>query len=95
MMWRDGKAWKPFYTVKAGLIGFNRKALSQYAAYFDFSLQQSIGVQFRLNHRWDFRAGIEHFHFSDGFVVPSNPGLDEMSYSASLAFHLGKKPTGQ
>ena len=95
MMWRDGKAWKPFYIVKGGVIGFNRKALSQYAAYFDFSLQQSIGVQFRLNHRWDFRASIEHFHFSDGFVVPSNPGIDEMSYNASLAFHLGKQPTGQ
>jgi hypothetical protein len=95
MMWRDGKAWKPFYIVKGGLIGFNRKALSQYAAYYDFSLQQSIGVQFRLDHRWDFRASIEHFHFSDGFVVPSNPGIDEMSYSASLAFHLGKQPAGQ
>jgi hypothetical protein len=95
MMWRDGKAWKPFYILKGGLIGFNRKALSQYAAYYDFSLQQSIGVQFRLDHRWDFRASIEHFHFSDGFVVPSNPGIDEMSYSASLAFHLGKQPAGQ
>ncbi len=95
MMWRDGRAWKPFYTVKAGLIGFNRKALSQYAAYMDFSLQQSIGVQFRLNHRWDFRASIGHFHFSDGFIVPSNPGIDEMFYSGSLSFHLGKRPTGE
>ncbi len=95
MMWRDGRAWKPFYTIKGGLIGFNRKALSQYAAYMDFSLQQSIGVQFRLNHRWDFRAGIEHFHFSDGFIVPSNPGIDEMSYSGALSFHLGKQPAGE
>jgi hypothetical protein len=95
MMWRDGRAWKPFYTIKGGLIAFNGKALSQYAAYLNFSLQQSIGVQFRLNHRWDLRASIGHFHFSDAFIVPSNPGIDEMFYSGSLSFHLGKQPAGE
>ncbi len=92
MLWRDGKAWKPYYLIKGGVIAFNRKAISQDAAYWNFSLQQSVGVQFRLNSRWDMRAGIEHFHFSDAFIVPSNPGIDEMSYSAALTLHLGKPP---
>jgi len=95
MLWRDGKAWKPYYLVKGGVIAFNRKAISQDAAYWNFSLQQSVGVQFRLNSRWDMRAGIEHFHFSDAFIVPSNPGIDEMSYSAALTLHLGKRPNGK
>jgi hypothetical protein len=95
MMWRDGRAWKPYYTIKGGAIGFNRKSISQYAAYVNFSLQQSIGVQLRLNHRWDLRAGMGWLHFSDAFVVPSNPGLDEMFYSGSLSFHPGEQPTGQ
>ena len=95
MLWRDGRGWKPYYTIKGGLIGFNRKALSQNASYMDFTLQQSIGVQFRLNSRWDARAGISDLHFSDAFIVPSNPGIDEMSYSAALTFHLGKQPTGE
>jgi len=95
MMWRDGKAWKPYYTIKGGLIGFNRKAVSQYASYMNFSLQQSIGVQLRLNHRWDLRAGAGWLHFSNAFIVPSNPGIDEMFYSGSLSFHPGKQPAGE
>jgi len=92
MMWRDGKEWKPYYVIKAGMIGFTQKALSQNAAYENFSLQQSIGMQFKLTDRWDFRAGIVHFHFSNGFVVPSNPGLDVMAYTGALSFQLGKRP---
>jgi hypothetical protein len=95
MMWRDGRAWKPYYEIKGGLIGFNRKAISQHAAYMNFSLQQSTGVQLRLNHRWDLRASVGWLHFSDAFIVPSNPGIDEMFYSGSLSFHLGKQPTGE
>ena len=90
MMWRDGREWKPYYLIKTGVIAFNHKAISQDAGYLNFSLQQSVGMQFRLTRRWDMRAGIEHFHFSDGFIVPSNPGIDEMSYSTALSFHLGK-----
>jgi hypothetical protein len=91
MTWRDGKNWKPFYVIKGGIIGFTQKALSVNGAYENLSLQQSIGMQFRLTDRWDFRAGIEHFHFSDGFVVPSNPGLDVMAYTGALVYHLRKR----
>jgi Lipid A 3-O-deacylase (PagL) len=93
MMWRDGKTWKPYYLVKGGLIGFTKKALSQDASYLDFTFQQSVGIQFRLNDRWDLRAGIGDFHFSNGFIVPSNPGIDEMSYIAALSYHLDKRKT--
>jgi len=91
LLWRDGKAWKPYYTIKGGLIAFNQKSLSQNGSYLNFSLQQTVGIQFRLNDRWDLRTGFEDFHFSNAFMVPSNPGLDAMSYSAGLAFHLNKR----
>ena len=90
LLWRDGKVFKPYYTVKGGLLAFNQKSVSQYAAYLNFSLQQSVGVQLRLTDRWDLRTGIEVFHFSNAFMVPSNPGLDSMAYNAGLTFHLGK-----
>jgi len=90
LLWRDGKAWMPYYSIKGGLIGFDKKSLSQDGAYLNFSLQQAVGIQFRMNDRIDLRTGIEHFHFSDAFMVPSNPGIDEMAYSAALSFHLGK-----
>ena len=90
LLWRDGKVFKPYYTVKGGLLAFNQKSVSQYAAYLNFSLQQSVGVQLRLTNRWDLRTGLEVFHFSNAFMVPSNPGLDSMAYNAGLTFHLGK-----
>jgi hypothetical protein len=65
-----------------------QKALSIDASYLNFSLQQSIGVQFRLADRWDFRAGIADFHFSNGFMVPNNPGIDEMTYTGAGVYHL-------
>ena len=91
MMWRDGKGWKPYFIAKGGMIGFTQKALSKYASYENFTLQQSTGIQFRLNHRWDARVGVSDFHFSNGFLVPSNPGIDEMMYDAVLCYHLGKR----
>jgi hypothetical protein len=91
MIWRDGKAWKPFFIAKGGMIGFTQKALSKYASYENFTLQQSTGIQFRLNDRWDARVGVSDFHFSNGFLVPSNPGIDEMMYDVVLCYHLGKR----
>jgi hypothetical protein len=94
MIWRDGKNWKPYYTIKGGMIGFNHKALSEEGSYENFTLQQTIGIQFKLQGRWDIRAGLSDFHFSNGFLVPNNPGIDEMSYNAGLSFHLNRPKAG-
>lgn len=91
LIWRDQKAWKPYFTVKVGLLGFNQKALSANSSYLTFSLQQSTGVQFRLTPRWDLRAGVSDFHFSNAFMVPSNPGIDEMMANVALCYHTGKR----
>jgi hypothetical protein len=90
LIWRDGKKWKPYYTVKGGFIVFTKKSLSEYASYQNFSLQQSIGIQFKVTPRWDFRVGFSDFHFSNAFMVPSNPGIDEMTYTGGICYHLGK-----
>jgi hypothetical protein len=90
MLWREGRTWKPYYIAKGGMIGFTQKALSVNASYENFSLQQSIGIQFRINNEWDARAGVSDFHFSNAFLVPSNPGIDETMYSFALSrrFHV-------
>jgi hypothetical protein len=92
IMWRDNKRWKPYYVVKGGVIAFTQKALSSDASYQNFSLQQSVGIQFKLTGRWDFRAGIADYHFSNGFMVPSNPGIDEMMYTGGLIYRFNKRP---
>lgn len=91
MLWNARGAVKPYYLVKGGLIAFTHKALSNYASYLDFSLQQSVGVQWRVSRRWDLRAGIGDFHFSNAFMVPNNPGIDEMTYTASLCYRLSTR----
>jgi hypothetical protein len=88
MMWRDKKNFKPYFTAKGGVLGFDKKALSSYSSYMDFSLEMGVGAQFRIAPRWDARAGFAFYHFSNGFIVPSNPGLDSMMYSCGLVYHL-------
>jgi hypothetical protein len=89
LLWRDGKRFKPYFDAKGGMTGYTRKTFSQDASYENFSLQQAIGVQLKLTDRWDFRAGFEYFHQSNGFVVPSNPGLDALTWRGGLSYHLG------
>ena len=89
LLWRDGKSVKPYLVAKGGVLAFNKKALSQYSSYMDWSLQIGVGTQFRLTPRWDARVGFNYFHFSNGFIVPSNPGLDSAMYSGGLVYHLG------
>lgn len=91
MMWRSQKSVKPYFVIKGGAVGFTKKALSQDASYQNFSLQMGVGAQLRLNPRWDLRAGYSDFHFSNAFMVPSNPGLDVMSYTGGLSYHLGRR----
>jgi hypothetical protein len=91
MLWNDRGTWKPYYLIKGGMVGFTRKALSNYASYIDFTLQQSVGLQIRLNDKMDLRTGISDFHFSNAFMVPNNPGIDEMMYGAALSYRLSKR----
>lgn len=88
MLWRDKKNFKPYLAAKGGLDVFNQKTLSSQASYFNFTLRIGVGTQFRLSPRWDGRVGFTYFHMSDAFVVPSNPGLDSMMYTAGLSYHL-------
>lgn len=88
MLWRDGTAIQPYITAKGGFLVFTQKAISPYGSYEQISLRSEIGAQVRLNPRVDLRLGMGDFHFSNLFVVPSNPGLDVMSYRGGLVFHL-------
>ena len=88
MMWRDGKAVKPYLMGKGGFLIFTKKAESPNASYENISLRSEVGVQIRMTRRVDLRLGMGDYHFSNAFVVPSNPGLDVMSYMGGIAFHL-------
>jgi opacity protein-like surface antigen len=90
MKWRYDKGWQPYFIVKGGMLFFAHKALSKDAARQNFSLQTGLGMQRRLTRRVDMRVGYEDIHFSDAFMVPSNPGLDVMAYDGGIVYHLGK-----
>jgi hypothetical protein len=90
LLWRHDKAIKPYLMAKGGFLIFSKKAESPNASYENISLQSDIGVQIRLTPRVDFRMGAGDYHFSNAFVVPSNPGLDVMSWTTGICYHLGK-----
>ncbi len=90
LLWRDGKAIKLYLMAKGGFLVFSKKAESPNASYENISLQSDIGVQIRLSQRLDLRLGVGDYHFSNAFVVPSNPGLDVMSWTSGISVHLRK-----
>ncbi len=87
LTWRDGRAIKPYLMAKGGFLLFSQKAESPNASYENISLRSEIGVQIRMSPRVDLRLGMGDYHFSNAFVVPSNPGLDVMSYMGGIAVH--------
>jgi hypothetical protein len=89
LVWRDGKAISPYLMAKGGLLVFSQKAMSPNASYENISLQSSAGVQVRLTRKVDLRMGMGDYHFSNAFVVPSNPGLDVMSYMYGISYRFG------
>jgi len=88
--WRYDKTLQPYFVIKGGMLFFERKALSRAATYQNFSLQIGIGMQRRLTKRIDARIGYEDIHFSNAFMVPSNPGLDVMAFNGGIVYRLGK-----
>jgi hypothetical protein len=93
MLWRNGKVLKPYFTVKGGVVGYTQKALSPDGSYLNFTLQEAFGMELRLTHAWEIRLGVSDFHFSNAFLVPSNPGIDELMYNVALSYHLHSRRT--
>lgn len=93
-LWRDGKAIRPYLMAKGGVLVFAQKPLSNRTTYENLSLQSSVGLQVRINERFDLRLGLfGDYHFSDAFIVPVNPGLDVMNATMGLTYHIGSKPS--
>lgn len=88
LLWFDGHLIKPFVSAKGGVVGYTQKALSSDGTYLNFTLQEAVGVEVRLTHTWEMRAAFSDFHFSNAFMAPSDPGIDEMMYNFGLSYHL-------
>lgn len=92
LLWRDTQALKPYLMAKGGVLAFTEKVPSPQATYLNFSLQSAMGVNVRMNQRMDLRLGLySDFHFSNAFMVPSNPGLDVMNANLGVSYHLGRQ----
>lgn len=90
-MWRSNARVKPYLIGKAGGVFFPIKALSPDASYANLAFQGDFGLQIRTTDRWELRVDpLEYFHFSNAFIVKSNPGLDELAAKVGLVYHLDK-----
>lgn len=89
MLWRDKKAIRPYLIAKGGMLIFTQKAMSAKGTYENFSLQSATGVNAKINERFDLRLGLfSDFHFSNGFIVPINPGLDVMNANLGISYNF-------
>ena len=87
--WRSAKKIRPYLEAKGGVIVFTKKVPATQASYENFSLQSATGVQVMMNQKWGLRLGLfSDFHFSNAFVVASNPGLDVMNANLGLSYHF-------
>lgn len=93
-LWRDGRTIQPYMMVKGGVLVFSKKAESPNGSYENISLRSEIGMQIRLAPRTELRLAIGDSHFSNVFIVPSNPGLDVMSYMFGISRHFGPRDRG-
>ncbi len=91
LLWRDKKSIKPYLLAKGGMLGFTEKVPARQATYENFSLQSAMGLMVKLKPRVDLRLGLfSDFHFSNAFIVDSNPGLDVMNANLGISYHLDK-----
>jgi hypothetical protein len=90
-IWRDGRAIEPYMMIKGGLLVFSQKAESPNGSYEQVSLRSEIGTEIRFTPRTGLRLGMGDYHFSNLFVVPSNPGLDVMSYMFGITHYFGPR----
>ena len=89
LLWRGNKAIKPYLIGLGGGALFTRKALSPHTSYLNFNIQGDFGLQIRMSDRVELRVEpVELFHISDGYLEPSNPGMDELSMKFGLTYHL-------
>jgi hypothetical protein len=89
MLWRDGRRWMPYFETKASVLVFTQKALSPEATYENWSFYCAGGVKIKLGGRYDVRLGmLSDLHFSNAFVVRSNPALDVMNVGVGVVYHL-------
>jgi len=89
LLWRDGRPLMPYFETKASVLGFTQKALSPYATYENWSFHSTAGLKVKLHGRYDLRLGLlSDLHFSNAFVVRSNPALDVMNVDVGIVVHL-------
>jgi hypothetical protein len=89
LLWRDGKRWMPYFETKATVLGFTQKALSSEATYENWSFHITGGLKLKLHGPYDLRLGmLSDLHFSNAFVVRSNPAVDLMNVNVGIVYHL-------
>lgn len=89
LLWRDEHRIMPYFEVKGTVLGFTQKALSRQATYENWSFHLTQGVKIKLRDRFDVRLGLlSDLHFSNAFVVRSNPAVDVMNVDIGLVYHL-------
>jgi hypothetical protein len=91
LLWRDTQRVKPYLTGKIGMVVFGKPAFSPDSSNWAFNFQGEFGLEVRLNDRVELRLSpLDYFHVSNGYLAPSNPGMDELAPKFGLSYRLRK-----
>lgn len=90
MMWRSNCRVKPYMMGKAGGIIFSQPALSPQSSRLNFNFQGEFGVELPLSRTMELRLiPMEYFHVSNGYLVDSNPGMDQLAGKFGISYRFG------
>jgi hypothetical protein len=90
LLWRRNKRWRPYLIGDGGVLYFKDRVLSTRGTHLNFSAEFGAGAQFRLYPRTQLRLGYSLYHFSNGDIARSNPGLDSNFVYVVFSFDLHK-----
>jgi len=81
---------QPYMMGKAGGIIFTQPALSPASSRLNFNFQGEFGLQIPLSRHLELRlAPMEYFHVSNGYLMASNPGMDQLAGKFGLSYRFG------
>jgi hypothetical protein len=89
-LWRRGCRVQPYMMGKAGGIFFAQPALSPASSRLNFNFQGEFGVEVPVSEHLQLRlVPMEYFHVSNGYLMPSNPGMDQLAGKFGLSYRFG------
>jgi hypothetical protein len=91
LTWFPQKKIEPLVGIHGGFLYFDRNMLSAHASQFNFTIDASLGLRFRLQEKTAISLSYMFQHMSNAYAAVENPGVDfhmiRVEYSFPFSRH--------